>query len=276
MAVRIVKPVTPGRRNMSFASFEEITKTKPEKALTMKSKSNAGRNNQGKMTVAHRGSGVKRRYRLIDFRRIDKMNIPGLVKAIEYDPNRTSYIMLVTYRDGEKRYHLAPETIKVNDQIMTAERTKIKTGNRMRLKNIPVGYSIHDIELKEGCGGKIVRSAGSFAKIAAIEGDFALLQLPSGQMRAVSKECFGTIGVVSNLDHAIVRIGKAGRSRYMGRRPTVRGKAKNPVDHPHGGGEGNQPIGLVHPKTPWGKPALGVKTRKPKKYSNIFIHGKKF
>lgn len=276
MAVRIVKPVTPGRRNMSFASFEEITKTKPEKALTMKSKSNAGRNNQGKMTVAHRGSGVKRRYRLIDFGRIDKMNIPGLVKAIEYDPNRTSYIMLVIYRDGEKRYHLAPETIKVNDQIMTAEQTKIKTGNRMRLKNIPVGYSIHDIELKEGCGGKIVRSAGAFAKVAAIEGDFALLQLPSGQMRAVSKECFGTIGVVSNLDHAIVRIGKAGRSRYMGRRPTVRGKAKNPVDHPHGGGEGNQPIGLVHPKTPWGKAALGVKTRKPKKYSNIFIHGKKF
>lgn len=276
MAVRIVKPVTPGRRNMSFASFEEITKTKPEKALTMKSRSKAGRNNQGKMTVAHRGSGVKRRYRLIDFRRIDKMNIPALVKAIEYDPNRTSYIMLVVYRDGEKRYHLAPETVKVNDQIMTAERTKIKTGNRMRLKNIPVGYSIHDIELKEGCGGKIVRSAGAFAKVAAMEGDFALLQLPSGQMRAVSKECFATIGVVSNLDHAIVRIGKAGRSRYMGRRPTVRGKAKNPVDHPHGGGEGNQPIGLVHPKTPWGKPALGVKTRKPKKYSNIFIHGKKF
>ncbi|MBI2464107.1 50S ribosomal protein L2 [Candidatus Peregrinibacteria bacterium] len=270
MPIKIIKPNTPGQRNMSVLTFEEITKSKPEKRLTKRLMPQSGRNNQGKITVHHQGGGTKQKYRFIDFNQTEKLNIAGIVKAVEYDPNRTSFIMLVFYKDGDKRYHVAPEGIKVEDTIVTAEKAKLKTGNRMQVKNIPTGFAIHNIEFKPGKGGKIIRSAGSSAQVAAIEGDMALINLPSGEMRAIPKDCYASVGVVSNIDHSNVTIGKAGRMRHMGVRPTVRGKAKNPVDHPHGGGEGNQPIGLKHPKTPWGKPAMGVKTRK-KKYSDKYI-----
>lgn len=249
---------------------KELTNVNPEKSLMSRQKKSCGRNNQGKITVAHRGGGVMQKYRDIDFNQRDRMGIPGVVKSIEYDPNRTCFIMMVFYRDGIKRYHLAPHKMKVETQIMTSEKAKIIHGNRLALKNIPAGFPIFNIELKPNSGGKLIRSAGSSARVAAIEGDFALIELPSGEARRVSKECFATIGVVSNIDHNNVKIGKAGRMRLMGRRPVVRGKAKNPIDHPHGGGEGNTPIGLKHPKTPWGMPALGFKTRK-KKYSDQFI-----
>jgi len=262
MAVKTYKPTTPGRRQMSVASFKEVTRTKPEKSLTKNLKKNAGRNNQGRITVRHRGGGHRRAYRMIDFMRTDKLNIPGKIAAIEYDPNRTAYIMLINYKDGEKRYHIAPEGIQVGDEIMTKEKTKIKTGNRLKVKNLPLGQVIHDIELKEQKGGQVVRSAGSYGKIISLEGKYAQLQLPSGEVRLISKDCYATIGIVSNVDNSNIKIGKAGRSRWLGRRPQVRGKVMNPCDHPHGGGEGNQPIGLKHPKTPWGMPALGFKTRK--------------
>ncbi len=256
---------------MSVLSFDAITKAKPEKRLTVGKQKSSGRNNQGKITVHHKGGGHKRVYRLIDFKQTDKMGVPGKIAAIEYDPNRTCLIMLVNYADGDKRYHLAPEGVKVGQEILTKEKAPVETGNRMMLKHIPTGYPVHNIELREDNGGQIVRSAGSRATIVAIEKEHALLQLPSGEMRKVSKNCFATIGIVSNVDYNLVNIGKAGRSRHLGIRPTVRGKAKNPVDHPHGGGEGNQPTGLKHPKTPWGLPALGVKTRKRKKFSDQLI-----
>jgi len=268
--IKTYKPTTPSRRNMSGATFEEITKSKPEKSLLLRKKRHAGRNNQGKITIRHQGSGHKRLYRLVDFKQKDKMNIPAVVKAVEYDPYRSAYIMLVNYADGEKRYHIAPNDIKVGAKIMTKEKAKASVGNRMALKNIPVGYDIHNVELTLGRGGQIIRSAGSRGKVVAVEGEYAQVELPSGETRLIDKNCFATIGVVSNIDHNLIKIGKAGRSRWMGIRPTVRGKVMNPIDHPHGGGEGNQPIGLPSPKTPWGMPALGYKTRK-RKYSDRYI-----
>ncbi len=262
---RKLKPTTNARRQMSVATFEEITKSHPEKSLTVSLKQNAGRNNQGKITVHHKGSGHGKKYRLIDFKRTDKLNIAATVKAIEYDPYRTSYIALLYYKDGEKRYINAPEGLKIGNQIVTSNKTKAKTGNRMKLEHIPPGFPIYDIELQPGRGAQLVRSAGASARFIGTEGEYAHVQLPSGEIRMVRKECFATIGTPSNSDHSNVSIGKAGRKRWMGIRPTVRGKAKNPVDHPHGGGEGNQPIGLKHPKTPAGKPALGFKTRKKRK-----------
>lgn len=271
MAVKKFKPTTPGLRQMSVASFEEITKIKPEKGLTKKLKKNSGRNNTGRITVRHRGGGHKRLYRIIDFKRFDKLNIEGKVTAIEYDPNRTAYIMLIQYKDGEKRYHLAPSEIAVGDKIITAEKAKIKPGNRMKLIHIPVGYNIYNVELKEKKGGQLGRSAGSSVKLVSLEGTHAQIQMPSGEVRLVSKNCFATVGIVSNVEHSNIKIGKAGRKRNMGRRPQVRGKAMNPVDHPHGGGEGGCPIGLIHPKTPWGLPALGFKTRKRKHPTDKWI-----
>ncbi len=262
MATKKFKPTTPGRRQMTVASFEEITTTKPEKSLLTKKRKTTGRNNSGKITVRHRGGGVKRLLRKVDFKRIDKMNVEATVKEIEYDPNRSAYIMLVNYKDGEKRYHLAPSKIKVGDKIMTAEKAKIRPGNRMLLKSIPVGYNVYNVELNEGKGGQMGRSAGSALKLMSLEGKYAQIQMPSGEIRLVSKSCYATIGTVGNIDHSNIKIGKAGRKRLLGRRPQVRGKAMNPVDHPHGGGEGGSPIGLKHPKTPWGMPALGYKTRK--------------
>ena len=270
MALKKFKPTTPGRRQMSVASFDEVTRTKPEKSLTCKIKKTSGRNNSGRITVRHRGGGEKRLYRMIDFKRIDKKNIEGKVTSVEYDPNRTAYIMLVTYKDGEKRYHIAPEGIKVGDSIMTAEKVKIKSGNRMLISNIPVGYEIYNVEMKKGKGGQLGRSAGTAIKLVSLEGDHAQIQMPSGEIRLVEKEGYATIGQVSNIDHNNIVIGKAGRKRHMGRRPQVRGKAMNPCDHPHGGGEGGTPIGMKHPKTPWGMPALGLKTRR-RKYTDKMI-----
>lgn len=270
MAIKIYKPITPGRRNMSSYSFEEITKKRPEKSLTVKKMRKAGRNNQGKITIRHQGGGHKRLYRIIDFKQNDKINIPGKVTSIEYDPNRTAYIMLVIYADGEKRYHIAPEKLNVETEIITKEKAKAEVGTRMALKNVPPGYFVHNVELKLGRGGQVIRSAGSKGRVVAVEGEFAQVEFPSGEVRLVDKNCFATIGVVSNGEHSNINIGKAGRNRWKGKRPSVRGKAMNPNDHPHGGGEGNQSIGLKHPKTPWGMPALGFKTRS-RKYSDKLI-----
>lgn len=262
MALKKFKPTTPGRRQMTVASFEEITSTTPEKSLLVSNPKSAGRNNTGSITCRHRGGGHKRKYRIIDFKRTDKHGIEATVKTVEYDPNRTAYIILAQYKDGEKRYHIAPAGVKVGEKIMCAEKAKIKTGNRMMLSSIPVGYSIYNVELHEGKGGQMARSAGSSLKLTSLEGKYAQILLPSGEVRLVSKKCYASIGSVSNIEHSNMKIGKAGRMRNMGRRPQVRGKAMNPVDHPHGGGEGGAPIGLKYPKTPWGMPALGFKTRK--------------
>lgn len=270
MAVKKFRPVTPAVRHMSIASFEEITKTVPEKSLVVYLKQKSGRNAHGRITVRHRGGGAKRKYRIIDFKQTDKLNIEGIVTAVEYDPYRTAYIVLVRYADGEKRYHLAPLDLKVGDTIVTREKAKVKLGNRMHLKNIPVGYSIHNVELHEGKGGQLGRSAGANIKLTSLEGDYAQIQMPSGEIRIVGKNCYASIGMVGNLDNNNITIGKAGRVRHMNIRPTVRGKAMNPVDHPHGGGEGANSIGLIHPKTPWGMPALGYKTRK-RKFTNKMI-----
>lgn len=256
---------------MSTLDTSMITRSKPEKSLTVGKRVRAGRNNQGKITIRHQGGGHKKLLRIVDFKQVDKLGIPGKVTSIEYDPNRTALIMLVTYSDGEKRYHLAPEGIKVGDSVITKDKAKIATGNRIMLKYIPAGYSIYNVELAKGKGGQIVRSAGSRATLVAVEKDHAQVQLPSGEIRIIDKNCFATIGIVSNVDWNLVSLGKAGRSRWLGIRPSVRGKAMNPVDHPHGGGEGNQPCGLPHPKTPWGYAALGVKTRKRKKFSDKYI-----
>lgn len=271
MAIKNYKPTTPGRRGMSGYSFEELTKSKPEKKLTVRLNKRSGRNNQGKITIRHRGGGHKRLYRLIDFNAFDKKNIEAVVAGIEYDPYRTAYIMLVNYKDGEKRYHLAPQGIKVGDKIILAERAKLKPGNRMLLKNFPVGFTVYNIEMSKGKGGQIIRSAGSSAKVVSQEDKmYTQIQLPSGEVRLINKDCYASFGMVSNIDHSNITIGKAGRVRNMGRRPQVRGKVMNPCDHPHGGGEGNQSIGLKYPKTPWGMPALGKKTRK-RKYSDRVI-----
>ena len=270
MAVKKFRPTTPSRREMTMQTFEEITTSTPEKSLLVSLKSKAGRNSQGKITVRHRGGGVKRKYRIIDFKR-NKDGIEAKVVSIEYDPNRTAYIALVAYKDGEKRYILAPEGLKVGDVVVSGPDADIKPGNTLPLKNIPVGTVVHNIELQVGKGGQLVRSAGNSAQLMAKEGEYATLRLPSGEMRYVRIECRATIGSVSNLTNDIVNLGKAGRKRHMGWRPTVRGSVMNPNDHPHGGGEGKSPVGRPSPVTPWGKPALGYKTRRNKKYSDRFI-----
>ena len=270
MAVKKFNPITPSRRQMTMPTFEEITSQEPEKSLLVALKSKAGRNAQGKITVRHRGGGVKRKYRIIDFKR-NKDEVPAKVATIEYDPNRTAYIALVVYADGEKRYILAPAGLQVGDVVESGVNADIKPGNALPLKNIPVGTVIHNIELQRGKGGQLVRAAGNSAQLMAKEGDYATLRLPSGEMRYVRIECRATIGTLSNATNDIVNIGKAGRKRHMGWRPTVRGSVMNPNDHPHGGGEGKSPIGRPSPVTPWGKPALGYKTRKNKKYSDRFI-----
>ncbi|MTK12958.1 MAG: 50S ribosomal protein L2 [Clostridiaceae bacterium] len=270
MAVKSFRPTTPSRRQMTMSTFEEITTNVPEKSLLVSKKRTGGRNAQGKITVRHIGGGAKQKYRLIDFKR-NKDGIPAKVATVEYDPNRSAYIALVVYNDGEKRYIIAPVGLKVGDVVVSGADSDIKVGNCLPIKNIPVGTVIHNIELQAGKGGQLVRSAGSSAQLMAKEGEYATLRLPSGEMRYVRIECRATIGTVSNLTHEIVNIGKAGRKRHMGVRPTVRGSVMNPCDHPHGGGEGRSPIGHASPMTPWGKPALGYKTRKHKKYSDRFI-----
>jgi large subunit ribosomal protein L2 len=269
MPVRVYKPTSPGRRNMSVSTFEEITRSKPERSLLEPMKSKAGRNNQGKITVRHRGGGVKRRYRIIDFKR-NKLGVPAKVFSIEYDPNRSARIALLHYVDGEKRYILAPNGLKVGDKVMSGPEAEIRVGNALPLRNIPTGTVLHNIELHPGRGGQMVRSAGGSAQLMAKEGDYAQIRLPSGEQRLVHITCMATIGQVGNLDHENVRIGKAGRSRYLGRRPTVRGSVMNPVDHPHGGGEGRAPIG-GQPQTPWGKPAMGYRTRHNKATDKFIV-----
>jgi large subunit ribosomal protein L2 len=270
MAIKKYKPTSPARRHMTVSAFDEITKTTPEKSLLDSQKSKAGRNAQGRITVRHQGGGAKRKYRLIDFKR-DKDNVPAKVAAIEYDPNRSANIALLHYVDGEKRYILAPLNLKAGDTVVSGPDVDIKVGNALPLSNIPVGTIIHNIELTPGKGGQMVRSAGNSAQLMAKEGDYAHVRLPSGEMRLVRINCRATVGQVGNLEHENISIGKAGRKRHMGIRPTVRGSVMNPVDHPHGGGEGRAPIGRPSPMTPWGKPALGYKTRKKKNKSDKYI-----
>jgi len=270
MAVRVYKPTSPARRFMSVLTFEEITKKSPEKSLTTDLRHRAGRNFQGKITVRHQGGGARRKYRIIDFKRT-KDGIPAKVAAIEYDPNRTCFIALLNYADGEKRYILAPQDLHVGDTVMSGAEADIKPGNCLPIQNIPLGTLIHNVEIKQGRGGQMVRSAGTAAQLIAKEGEYAQVRLPSGEVRKVKIDCRATVGTVGNSDHELVRIGKAGRKRHMGVRPTVRGVVMNPVDHPHGGGEGRSPVGMPAPMSPWGKPTQGVKTRKHKKYSDKMI-----
>ena len=270
MAIKKYNPTTPGLRGMTVSTFEEITCDTPEKSLTVTLKKHSGRNSRGKITVRHRGGGYRPKYRIIDFKR-NKDGIPGTVATIEYDPNRTANIALINYADGEKRYIIAPNKLTVGDVIESGAEADIKIGNALPLANIPVGTVIHNVELKPGKGGQLVRSAGNGAQLMAKEGQFAQVRLPSGEVRKVRIECRATIGEVGNLDHQNIQIGKAGRKRHMGIRPTVRGSVMNPNDHPHGGGEGKAGIGRVSPVTPWGKPALGYKTRKSKKASDKYI-----
>ena len=270
MAIKKYNPTTPGLRGMTVSTFEEITCDTPEKSLTVTLKKHAGRNVRGKITVRHRGGGYRPKYRIIDFKR-DKDGVPGTVATIEYDPNRTANIALINYADGEKRYIIAPNKLNVGDVIESGAEADIKVGNALPLANIPVGTIIHNVELKPGKGGQMVRSAGNGAQLMAKEGAFAQVRLPSGEVRKVHIGCRATVGEVGNLDHQNIQIGKAGRKRHMGIRPTVRGSVMNPNDHPHGGGEGKAGIGRVSPVTPWGKPALGYKTRKKKKVSDKYI-----
>lgn len=270
MGIKSYNPYTPSRRNMTGYDFAEITKTAPEKSLTVSLKKSAGRNNQGKITVRHHGGGSRRKYRIIDFKRF-KDDIPAVVKAIEYDPNRTANIALITYADGEKAYILAPEGLKVGMKIMNGVNAEIRPGNCLPLENIPVGTMVHNIELHQGKGGQLVRSAGAGAQLMAKENGYATLRLPSGEMRMIPLNCRASIGIIGNGEHNLINIGKAGRTRHMGVRPTVRGSVMNPNDHPHGGGEGKAPVGRPGPCTPWGKPAMGLKTRKHKKASNKMI-----
>ena len=269
MAIRNYKPTTPGRRKMSALVNEEITSSTPEKSLTITIKKSGGRNNQGKITVRHQGGGEKRKYRIIDFKR-NKQNVPGKVVSIEYDPNRTANIALITYADGEKRYIIAPKGLEVGTSIESGENVDIKVGNALPIMNIPIGTMIHNIELRPGKGGELARSAGSSAQILGREDNYVMIRLSSGEQRKVLGTCMATVGVVGNEDSSLVKVGKAGRKRHMGIRPTVRGSVMNPNDHPHGGGEGRAPVGRKAPVTPWGKPALGLKTRK-KKQSDKFI-----
>ncbi len=270
MALKIYRPTSPGRRGMSGSTFEEITKDKPEKSLLLPLKKRGGRNNQGRITVRHRGGGAKRMLRIIDFKR-DKVGVPARVAAIEYDPNRSARIALLHYADGEKRYILAPVGLSIGDIVKSGSDAEVKPGNALPLKLIPGGSPIHNIELERGRGGKLARSAGAAAQLMVKEGEYALVRLSSGEMRRIRGDCLATIGQVGNVDHQNIKLGKAGRKRLLGWRPTVRGSAMSPRDHPHGGGEGRSPIGLPGPKTPWGKPALGYRTRKPKASDKMII-----
>ena len=273
MAIKSFKPYSAGRRFMTVASFEEITTDKPEKSLVERLKKNGGRNQQGRLTVRHQGGGHKRLYRIIDFKRT-KDGIPAKVATIEYDPNRSARIALLNYADGEKRYIIAPNGLKVGDQVMSGPEADIKPGNALPLKNIPVGTLVHNVELKIGKGAQLVRSAGAYAQLMAIEGDYATLRMPSGEMRKVHVNCRATIGVVGNSEHMNITIGKAGRNRWLGKRPENRGVAMNPNDHPHGGGEGRSPVGRKHPVTKWGKCAMGAKTRRKKASDKLIIKGR--
>ena len=270
MAVKRFKPITPGTRQKTVSSFAEVTTDKPEKSLLVSINKTGGRNNNGRITVRHIGGGNRNKYRIIDFKR-NKDNIPAKVATVEYDPNRTSYIALLHYADGEKRYILAPLGLSVGDVVVSGENADIKAGNALPLGSIPVGTLVHNVELQPGNGGVMVRTAGAAAQLMAKEGKYATLKMPSGEMRMVLLTCKATIGQVGNLDHELVSLGKAGRKRHMGIKPTVRGVVMNPNDHPHGGGEGKSPVGMPSPVTPWGKPALGYKTRKPHKASDRFI-----
>lgn len=270
MAVKKYKPVTPGQRGMTGSTFEEITKKSPEKSLIRPLRKKAGRNMYGRITVRHRGGGHKRHLRIVDFKR-DKRDIPARVAAIEYDPNRSARLALLYYVDGEKRYIIAPLDLRVNDTIITSPQAEVRPGNSMPIANIPVGTMVHNIEMQPGRGGQLARAAGAAAQLLAKEGDYAQIRLPSGEVRLVRQECYATIGQVGNLDHGNIKLGKAGRKRHMGIRPTVRGSAMSPRDHPHGGGEGRQGIGMPSPKSPWGKPTLGKKTRRNKKTDKYIV-----
>jgi large subunit ribosomal protein L2 len=270
MALKVYRPTSPGRRGMIGSTFEEITKSEPEKSLLLPLKKKAGRNSQGRITVRHRGGGAKRMLRVLDFKR-DKVGVPGRVAAVEYDPNRSANIALIYYADGEKRYILAPLGLSVGDSVKSGEDVEVKPGNTLPLKLIPSGTLIHNIELNRGRGGQLVRSAGVAAQLVVKEGEYALVRLPSGEVRRIRSECLATIGQVGNVDHQSMKLGKAGRARWLGWRPTVRGSAMNPCDHPHGGGEGRSPIGKPGPKTPWGKPALGYRTRKAKASDKMIV-----
>jgi len=270
MSIRFYKSYTPGTRNRALSTFDEITKSKPEKSLLRKNHRSKGRNNRGIITIRHRGGGHKRRYRLIDFKR-EKYGIEGRVVAIEYDPNRNARIALIHYKDGEKRYILHPKNLNIGDNIMSGSGSPLTVGNALPLEEIPLGTSIHNIELITNQGGKIVRAGGTSARILAKEGNYITLRLPSKEIRLIRKECIATIGEISNNESFLIQSGKAGRTRWLGKRPTVRGSVMNPCDHPHGGGEGRAPIGRTRPLTPWGKPALGMKTRKRKKLTNSYI-----
>ena len=270
MGIKKYKPTTPGLRGMTVSTFEEITTSTPEKSLTVTLKKHAGRNNRGMITVRHQGGGVRPKYRIIDFKR-DKDGVPGTVASIEYDPNRSANIALIVYADGEKRYIIAPNELVVGQKIVSGPEADIVVGNALPIANIPVGTIIHNVELKPGKGAQLARSAGNGAQLMAKEGDYAQVRLPSGEVRKVSMRCKATIGEVGNNEHSNIQIGKAGRTRHMGIRPTVRGSVMNPNDHPHGGGEGKAPVGRKSPVTPWGKPALGYKTRKKNKASNKYI-----
>jgi len=270
VALKVYRPTSPGRRGMSSSTFDEITKVEPEKSLLLPLKKKAGRNAQGKITVRHRGGGAKRRLRIIDFKR-DKLGVPGKVAAIEYDPNRSANIALIHYVDGDKRYILAPLELNVSDIVKSGDDAEIKPGNALPLRSIPSGTLIHSIELQKGRGGQLVRGAGTAAQLMVKEGEYALVRLPSGEVRRIRTDCLATIGQVGNIDHQGIKLGKAGRKRWMGWRPSVRGSAMSPRDHPHGGGEGRSPIGMPGPKTPWGKPALGYRTRKPKASDKMIV-----
>ena len=270
MGIKRYKPTSPGRRGMSVSTFEEITKKTPEKSLLEPKKRTGGRNNTGRITSRHRGGGSYHHYRVIDFKR-NKIGMPASVVGIEYDPNRSARIALLQYEDGEKRYILAPLGLNVGDTVSSGPAADVRVGNALPLRNIPVGSQVHNIELQIGRGGQIVRSAGAVAQLMAKEGNYATLRLPSGEMRLIHLNCMATLGQVGNVDHQNIVIGKAGRSRWLGRRPHVRGAAMNPIDHPHGGGEGHAPVGLKHPKTPWGKPARGVKTRNNKRTDKFIV-----
>jgi large subunit ribosomal protein L2 len=274
MAVKVYKPTTPGHRGMTTYTFEEITKTKPERSLIIIKKKHSGRNVYGRITVRHQGGGHRRYIRIVDFKR-KKRGIPATVKAIEYDPNRTARLALLVYADGEKTYILAPVGVKVGDKLMAGPDADIRPGNSLPISRIPVGTTIHNIELKEGRGGQMVRSAGTSAQLLAKEGDYAQVRLPSGEVRLVRQVCYATIGQVGNIDHSNIKLGKAGRKRHMGIRPAVRGSAMSPRDHPHGGGEGRSSIGMPGPKTPWGKPTLGYKTRRNKSTDKYIVRRRK-
>ncbi len=270
MAVKVYKPITPGMRGMTGHTFEEITKTTPERSLIVIRKATGGRNSYGRITVRHQGGGNRQYIRVVDFKR-DKLNIPAKVAAIEYDPNRTARLALLNYVDGEKRYIVAPIGLKVGDTIVSGPTAEIRIGNSMPISNIPVGTTVHNIELKEGKGGQLVRSAGGAAQLLAKEGDYAQIRMPSGEVRLVRQTCYATIGQVGNLDHGNVKLGKAGRKRHLGIRPTVRGTAMSPRDHPHGGGEGRQPVGMPGPKSPWGRPTRGYRTRRNKQTDQYIV-----